>query len=130
MVTMAINSPAIEVFGLFQIFEMGFMRNAPRKDKGGLGRLGYQQVLRARERFKLSTAQKKSRPRAGLRGQAAGLDFSHSPNSSATVVAAHARGGEPLKCRQETAPSPGTIRWGTANPFAELGISVSCLATS
>jgi hypothetical protein len=42
MVTVAISSPAIEVLGDFQIFEMGFMRNAPRKEKGGLSRLGYQ----------------------------------------------------------------------------------------
>jgi hypothetical protein len=31
-----------------------------------------------------------------------------SPNSSATVVAVQARGGEPLIHRLETAPSPGT----------------------
>jgi len=40
MVTTAINTPAAEVFGWFQIFEMGFMRKAPRKEKGGRGRLG------------------------------------------------------------------------------------------
>ena len=53
-----------------------------------------------------------------------------SPFSSTTVVAALARGGEPLKCRLETVPNPGTIRWGTANTFAGFGTSVSCLATS
>jgi hypothetical protein len=41
MLTTAINSPATDVLGWFQIFEMEFMRKAPRKEKGGRSRLGY-----------------------------------------------------------------------------------------
>jgi hypothetical protein len=44
MVMTPINSPAAEVLGEFQIFEKGFMRKAPRKEKGGLGRLGYHEI--------------------------------------------------------------------------------------
>jgi len=39
-VTTAISSPAAEVLGDFQMFAMGFMRKAPRKEKDGLSRLG------------------------------------------------------------------------------------------
>ncbi len=52
-----------------------------------------------------------------------------SPYSSAAVVAAQARGGEPLHRRQEAVPCPGTRRWGRAYTFAGRGTSVSCLAT-
>jgi hypothetical protein len=40
MVATAINTPAAEVFGWFQIFEMGFIQKAPNNEKGGRGRLG------------------------------------------------------------------------------------------
>jgi len=50
-------------------------------------------------------------------GPAAGLDLRISPNSSATVVAVHARGGEPLCRRQETAPRPGTHPLGEGEPI-------------
>jgi hypothetical protein len=55
---------------------MGFMRNAPRKEKGGFGRLGYRQNFRPRKQLKAVSAKKKSRPEAGFLGPAAGLDLS------------------------------------------------------
>jgi hypothetical protein len=44
MVMTPINSPVAEVFGWFQIFEMGFMRKAPRKEKDGHSRPGYHEI--------------------------------------------------------------------------------------
>jgi len=56
-----------------------------------------------------ASAQQKSRPAASaLPGQPLVSISRISPNSSAAVVAAQARGGEPLCRRPETAPRPGT----------------------
>ena len=41
MVTMPINTPAAEVLGWVQMFEIEFMRKSPRNNKDGLSRLGF-----------------------------------------------------------------------------------------
>jgi hypothetical protein len=90
---------------------MGFMRKAPRKEKGGLSRLGLYEIWQARNRLNLLPAQTKIEisgwhPKGLLLVPICRV----SPNSSATVVAVRARGGEPQWHRKETAPRPGAIR--------------------
>jgi hypothetical protein len=41
MVTTPISTPVADVLGWFQIFEIEFIRKSPRKEKGGLSRLGF-----------------------------------------------------------------------------------------
>src|ERR1039458_9315618 len=79
MVMIAISSPAADVFGWFQIFEMGFIRKAPRKEKGGHSRLGYHGIWQARERPKLLPRNKNRGQRRAPFRPATGLDLSHLP---------------------------------------------------
>jgi hypothetical protein len=130
MVATAIKTPAAEVFGFFQIFEIKFMRFAPGKEKGGSKPPQVELKIDMHGRRSICFGTKKSRPVAVFVSDQPLVSMDRiSPNSSATVVAVLARGGEPLRRRPETVPSPGTLHCRRANTFAGPGTSVSCLAT-
>jgi len=85
------------------------MRKAPRKEKGGRSRPGLYESWKARARFDHFPAQTEIEiSRGRLLGLLPVSICRVSPNSSATVVAVLARGGELRLRRQETAPRPGT----------------------
>jgi hypothetical protein len=127
MVTVAISSPAADVFGWFHIFEMGFMRKAPSKSDGRQEPPFV--FLRFAGMFAFPVALLPAGGQPALPGRPLDLGFGCSQCLEVAVVPVWLPVESP--CRADfDGPMPRRHPlWGRAYTFAGRGISVVYLAT-